>query len=421
MSLITRCPACGTMFKVVTDQLKVSQGWVRCGHCADVFDASKHLLPREASIAEPTPIAPKATVDVDNSSPGEAASPAASGSIAFTGDANQNLKAAEPADAADASEAVGPKTERAWPFSRWGSGKRAQADTTPAALSDAVDSAADFDPAGWKEALQKRQLQEDGAASAFLALGQGKSLTSTPSDFVGLAEEAAMADEPPRRPDLMRKATVSDAEFEEELDASQELILEAEKEVSFVRDAERKDLWKRPLVRGMLTGFSLVLALLLGLQWVLQQKDSLAASDPRLGSALQALCGALGCQVQPPRRVESLVIDSSTFNKVAADAYRLSFVLKNTGSVPLEMPALELTLTDTQDQAVVRRVLLPAQFGVDSGVLGARAEVTGVVSLRVSGDGGRPNTSASANASVLPPSAASSLRVAGYRVLAFYP
>ncbi|MGH8805141.1 MAG: zinc-ribbon domain-containing protein, partial [Polaromonas sp.] len=29
MSLITRCPACGTMFKVVTDQLKVSQGWVR--------------------------------------------------------------------------------------------------------------------------------------------------------------------------------------------------------------------------------------------------------------------------------------------------------------------------------------------------------------------------------------------------------
>ena len=43
MSLITRCPACGTMFKVVTDQLKVSQGWVRCGQCAEVFDASLHL------------------------------------------------------------------------------------------------------------------------------------------------------------------------------------------------------------------------------------------------------------------------------------------------------------------------------------------------------------------------------------------
>ena len=39
MGLITRCPACGTMFKVVSDQLKVSNGWVRCGQCAEIFDA----------------------------------------------------------------------------------------------------------------------------------------------------------------------------------------------------------------------------------------------------------------------------------------------------------------------------------------------------------------------------------------------
>src|SRR5512133_996144 len=43
MSLITRCPACGTMFKVAPDQLRISEGWVRCGHCADVFDASANL------------------------------------------------------------------------------------------------------------------------------------------------------------------------------------------------------------------------------------------------------------------------------------------------------------------------------------------------------------------------------------------
>jgi predicted Zn finger-like uncharacterized protein len=34
MSLITRCPACGTMFKVVPDQLRISEGWVRCGQCS---------------------------------------------------------------------------------------------------------------------------------------------------------------------------------------------------------------------------------------------------------------------------------------------------------------------------------------------------------------------------------------------------
>jgi predicted Zn finger-like uncharacterized protein len=374
------------MFKVVTDQLKVSQGWVRCGHCAEVFDASKHLLSPE-TLAESSSLVDAPGADVNSSPPGEAALPAAANAAAVPGETNQALTAAEAA---------------------------------PAALADAVDSAADFDPAGWKEALQKRQLQEDGSVSAFLALGQGKTLTRTQPDFVGLAEEAPLGDEPPRRPDLVRKATVSEAEFEEELDALQQPTAETEKDVSFVRDAVRKAFWVRQSVRGMLLGFSLVLALLLGLQWVLQQKNSLAASAPRFDAAMRALCGALGCQIQPPRHVDSLIIDSSTFNKIAVDAYRLSFVLKNTGNLPVEMPALELTLTDTQDQAVVRRVLLPAEFGVDSGLLASREEVTGVVSLRVSGDG-LGNAAASSNASASPASAANSLRVAGYRVLAFYP
>src|SRR3990167_4634375 len=59
MSLITRCPACGTMFKVVTDQLKVAQGWVRCGHCVEVFDASTHLLPDDAAGLAPSALVPE--------------------------------------------------------------------------------------------------------------------------------------------------------------------------------------------------------------------------------------------------------------------------------------------------------------------------------------------------------------------------
>jgi predicted Zn finger-like uncharacterized protein len=41
--LATRCPACGTVFRVVPDQLRVSEGWVRCGRCSEVFDASRSL------------------------------------------------------------------------------------------------------------------------------------------------------------------------------------------------------------------------------------------------------------------------------------------------------------------------------------------------------------------------------------------
>jgi predicted Zn finger-like uncharacterized protein len=44
MNLATRCPACSTTFKVVTDQLRVSDGWVRCGRCSRVFDANEQMV-----------------------------------------------------------------------------------------------------------------------------------------------------------------------------------------------------------------------------------------------------------------------------------------------------------------------------------------------------------------------------------------
>lgn len=49
MSQITRCPQCQTRFKVVDDQLRISDGWVRCGKCKAVFDALAHLVPGAAA------------------------------------------------------------------------------------------------------------------------------------------------------------------------------------------------------------------------------------------------------------------------------------------------------------------------------------------------------------------------------------
>lgn len=67
--LATRCSACGTVFRVVPDQLRVSEGWVRCGRCSEVFNAAEALLdldtgaPRrlgdEAPSSPPPPYVPK--------------------------------------------------------------------------------------------------------------------------------------------------------------------------------------------------------------------------------------------------------------------------------------------------------------------------------------------------------------------------
>jgi predicted Zn finger-like uncharacterized protein len=59
MSLATRCTACGTIFRVVQDQLKVSEGWVRCGRCDAVFNAMEGLFDLERDAPPEWPTKPK--------------------------------------------------------------------------------------------------------------------------------------------------------------------------------------------------------------------------------------------------------------------------------------------------------------------------------------------------------------------------
>jgi len=96
VSLATRCTACGTVFRVVQDQLRVSGGWVRCGRCSEVFNAVESLvdldLDRPADGAPPSVHGPRvmedlarvarvpapAPVSVPEAMPAEAAAPAPS-------------------------------------------------------------------------------------------------------------------------------------------------------------------------------------------------------------------------------------------------------------------------------------------------------------------------------------------------------
>lgn len=58
MSLATRCTHCGTIFKVVQDQLKVSEGWVRCGRCHEVFNALPALFDLDTEAPPPRQVPP---------------------------------------------------------------------------------------------------------------------------------------------------------------------------------------------------------------------------------------------------------------------------------------------------------------------------------------------------------------------------
>ncbi|MEI8265873.1 MAG: zinc-ribbon and DUF3426 domain-containing protein [Betaproteobacteria bacterium] len=48
MTLTTRCPSCNTVFKVAQDQLRLAEGWVRCGRCEETFEAQDALAQWQA-------------------------------------------------------------------------------------------------------------------------------------------------------------------------------------------------------------------------------------------------------------------------------------------------------------------------------------------------------------------------------------
>lgn len=355
MSLITRCSACGTMFKVVADQLKISQGWVRCGHCSEVFDAAANLQP----------YAPQATA----SSSDAPVSPAP--------DALSDLREDRGGAASVAPMLVAPSAE---PEADW-------SDPVPAPEAAPVAASA---------SVPEVQVSPspDLAADVFAF-----SVSPEPSDFPGAAAPAA-------------RSGYTESAFDE----SGAPVPDHGHEVSFVREARRDAFWRRPALRVALGLAASVLLAALLLQVALFQRNTLAVSQPWLRPALDTLCASLHCEIRPPQQIESVVIESSAFNKLAADAYRLKVVIRNAGAIPLALPSLELTLTDTQDQAQLRRVLTPAELGATGPTLAAGAEFSGVLAIRIL------NSPPDASASQTPPVRPSApLRIAGYRVLAFYP
>lgn len=54
--MLTRCPACETMFRVTPEQLKAKQGKVRCGQCQHVFNALDSLVDETGAASGESPV-----------------------------------------------------------------------------------------------------------------------------------------------------------------------------------------------------------------------------------------------------------------------------------------------------------------------------------------------------------------------------
>lgn len=310
--LATRCSACATVFRVVPDQLRVSEGWVRCGRCAQVFNALESLVDLETGLPERVP--------------GTGAASAV-------------------ADGAD--EVVEASFDIAQPAAKPG---RPELPPQPAAQAASTASSTATSPARY-------QAPHDGTAAE-----------------IDPWPPSASVDAP-----------------------------------SFVKNADRAARWRRPRVRAALL---LVVALaLLGLaaQTGIEYRDLLAAHVPQTRPWLEQACVPLGCTVEAARAIESLSVESSGLVRVEkSNLYKLQVSLRNHAGIDLAVPALDVTLTDTQGQLIARKVLRLADLGAPQATIAAGRELGVQATLQAAagaGAGGEPAVPL----------------IAGYTIDLFYP
>lgn len=419
MSFTTRCPACGTVFRVVADQLKISDGWVRCGHCSDVFDATIHL---EAWV--PSATAPAAPVDEAPAAPERAPVPAPAPASVVESAVSPPPPVSEPNFPVAPDDTPAPPVQppedddlRAW----FGDGPLdASPVTVPhveevAAVAEPDPAPALPEPVPVPEALTEPEPEPEPqqapepedvwmpSVSNTLAVA---SQDEPESDFHAELERFAHST---RAPLPATPADTAPADAPETVEAVPPALGaardrdedEPEVEPGFVRQARRRAFWTSPGMRVGLMLLALVLALLLAAQWAIQERHRLVAAQPALKPWILRACDHLGCDLAPVRQIDAIVIDSAELVRRLGNFHSFDIVLHNQSPLEVALPALELTLTDTQQVVVARRVFLPQDWPADVTALPPHGRVSVSFRLSISLGEGVPT--------------------AGYRALVFYP
>ena len=394
MSLITCCPSCGTKFRMVADQLRISDGWVRCGRCQMVFDATQALQTLAAAAsapAAPAPVQESATPD----------------EVVAKGMPDPVDQLQPPPQASGYELPVPPELEEdAWLEVPLEEGERSTIASRVAAAQASTEPAWDAE-----EAVQQQVLPaQPSAAEAVVEVSSevapeiASQIPVQPQPLSSEAVSAPQADpahEPevetqPASQEVVPQAAVPLQQGEP---ASQDALPE-EVLPSFVRQAQRKAWWRRPAVRRSMGGLVVLLPVVLALQVAVHERNRLVAWKPQWKPIFERICAVGHCNLEPPQSIASVVLTGSALRQDARPHhYQLDLSMQNQDGLIVATPAVELTLTDVQDQVLVRKVLTPAEIGAPL-ELGPRGEWSGTLPLVTQG---------------------LNLPVSGYRVTAFYP
>ncbi|HEU4621274.1 MAG TPA: DUF3426 domain-containing protein [Burkholderiaceae bacterium] len=325
MTLATRCPGCGTTFRIVSDQLKLRKGLVKCGKCLYVFNGVEHLRyfsAEETNVItipapEPQALAPAPTAT--SPKPVATAAPTATTPRAIPKSpqpSNSSVRATTPSVPSTARAAPPPRSPAPAPV------PVAPARTTPRA-ADALKTS----PAVARELVAPRAA----AAPAAKPADPLSPLTLLDVAPPGTTRAPTKDDEPLDLPNFMRERVLSRRE-------------------------------KMALRIG-----SAVAALVLALQVLYVYRANIAASVPALRAPLALMCdvlpGPLSCEVGLPRHIDELRITAAELQAGASNTqYTLLVTIRNDASVAQAWPAIDLALADVRNAIVARRAIRPEEY-----------------------------------------------------------
>lgn len=313
--MLTCCPACRTTFRVTPEQIKARAGKVRCGKCQEVFNALDTLIETPAGDLPPTP--PAATV----AAPARE-TPVTDDSPAVTAPAPPaEVPERSPADAADALPALPAIGE----------------------APDEIQENADIQ-------RQKPEISGETIDILLEPVGTGSAPVAPPAP-----------ETPPLSADAIRDKALA-AGLVAARESTQVPGYNKWAEGAFTGTTAIAEPAAHPRWPFVLTALLLIVAL--AGQAAHHFRAELAVASPSLRPVLDALCAALGCDIPLPRHSELVSIESSDLqiDPARGGLLTLSATLKNRAAYAQAWPLLELTLTDVRDDAVLRRVLEPADY-----------------------------------------------------------
>lgn len=375
--MLTRCPACTTTFRISSEQMRARQGMVRCGRCKTVFNAMDGLVDESAPPdALTVPAEAAAAPDVE-SLPADLA---ASDPFAFNPPTDADLATDHPPTPAEDTSERPSGTEPEAQF----------ASDASATETDSADDALEVDlppsdapvaterigvPVSWSGAAPFPLIRED----------HDRTPAPVPRDDVSHApaDEAHDNAKPSviferveahlswhRQPAGDASAAIptegSSTTTRDDLPVDErEVDTDADTDTNADASAGAATAARR--IRPAIVAWSLLgVVALLGMmaQGVYLFRSDIAREWPGTRPWLTQTCARLGCKVPLGHDIDLISIDTSEMrpDPEHKSGLLLNVTLRNRAGFVQDYPNLELTLTDAQDAALLRRVFEPQEF-----------------------------------------------------------